>query len=643
MIGKKSGWLFLMVALFLLFLACPAAAAQEEVAKIQPRNPKIGDEIVITYDQNAKAANLRDVRQITAEVLLAKENDSPVLLELPMKKSAKIWKCSFRLSDDKTRFLLFRFVSGELIDDNGENAWNTLVFGSNGRPLKGAHMQRAIGRQYGSVIDFKIAKDTEGAKADFIRERELYPGNWRAAFRWWSVLMRERPGDETKAEIKEDLENVYKLQKNNGEAVASLLYWFPQVGAKERADQIKKEAIAADPKGPVAMMERRREVFSEKDPKKSLELLDKFQADFPQKGQILNSMLAWKAQLLVNAGEFDKAAAQLDAMPKKDGSFYNSLAWDLIEKGEELERAVAWAKTGVELLRNPDPSTKPPYLSETRWMKGNEAQLGMVLDTYAFGLDKMGKLDEAEKAYEEAYALTKGREAEINERLIGCYVKNGRYDKAMAVGLECVEKGQSTDQLVEQYKKAYIRIKGSEEGFDELLAGAKNKAAADLRAELKKKLVNKPAVDFSLKGLDGNVVKLSALKGKVVVIDFWATWCGPCVASFPFLQKVYDKYKSNPDIVILALNTWENEEGAEREEKVREFMDEKKFTFPVLFDDNFVHKYGVEGIPTKFFIDKKGMIQFMSVGFEGAKMVEAMSVQIEMLLDDSFYSSVKKK
>jgi len=637
MIKKNGGLLFLFAALILATVAVSAGAIQEQAATIRPQNPKIGDEIVISYNQGAKAANLRDVQEITAQVLMAKEADPPVLLELPMKKSAKLWECSFKLSDDKARFLLFRFVSGELVDDNGENAWNVLVYGSDGKALEGAYMQRALGLQYGSIIDFKLAKDTERAKADFFRERELYPGNWRAAFFWWSVLMRKKPGDETKAEIRKDLEGLYEAQKNNGEAVASLLYWFPQVGEKEKADKIKAEAIAADPLGPVAMMERRREVFAEKDPKKSLELLDKFLADFPQKGRILESMQTAKAQFLVNAGELDKAAALLESMPKKDANYYNSLAWGLIEKGEELERAVAWARTGVELLRNPDPSTKPPYLSEANWKKGLEAQLGMVLDTYAYGLDKMGKLDEAEKTYEEAYALTKGREAEINQRFVECYVKNGKYDKAMAVALECVEKGQSNDQLIEQYKKAYVKTKGSEAGFDELLAGVKKKAIADLREELKKKIVNKPAVDFSLKGLDGNIVKLSELKGKVVVIDFWATWCGPCIASFPSLQKVYEKYKSHPDVVILALNTWENEEGAEREAKVRKFMEEKKFTFPVLFDDNFVYKYGVEGIPTKFIIDKKGMIQFKNVGFEGAKMFDEMSVQIDMLLDDSFY------
>ncbi len=93
--------------------------------------------------------------------------------------------------------------------------------------------------------------------------------------------------------------------------------------------------------------------------------------------------------------------------------------------------------------------------------------------------------------------------------------------------------------------------------------------------------------------------------------------------------------------VGLALNTWENETGAEREALVRKFMEEKKYTFRVLFDDNAVYKYGVDGIPTKFIIDKKGMIRFKSVGFEGSKMLDEMTVEIEMLLDDGFYASVK--
>ena len=66
------------------------------------------------------------------------------------------------------------------------------------------------------------------------------------------------------------------------------------------------------------------------------------------------------------------------------------------------------------------------------------------------------------------------------------------------------------------------------------------------------------------------------------MLDFWATWCGPCKASFPSLQKIYSKYKDNSDVVILALNTWENKTGKELEDLVKGFIADNKYTFCVL-------------------------------------------------------------
>ena len=628
--------------LVLGMLIMSLALSQEQVATISPQKPKIGDEVVVTYNSSAKAANLRDVKEITAEVLMMRDADTPVLHEVPMKKADKLWKCSFRLSDEKARLMLLRFASGELKDDNGENAWNVLTYGPNGKPLKGAYLQRASILQRGAIIDFKLTKDMEGAKADIERERELYPDNSAATTTLWSILIREKPGDETKAKIKGELEKLYERQKNNEEAVAGLLYWFEQTGQKAKAEEIRKAALAERPKGKIAEGIRRNEMYMEKDSIRRLELLERFLSDFPQKGQEQERYELTRISFLIQVAKYDEAAECLKALPKQDGNLYNSLAWTLIEKGQQLERALVWAKKGVDLLRNPDPSTKPPYFSTAQWKKGLETQLGFTLDTYAYGLAQMGKTQEAEQAYEEAYALTKGGNADINERLVECYVKNGKYDRAMAAAVECVRKGKHSDKLLEQYKAAYVKAKGSEKGFDEALNEAKSLAKTDLKKEILKDRVNKPAIDFALKGLDGKIVKLSELKGKVVVIDFWATWCGPCKASFPFLQQVYNKYKENPNVVILALNTWEREAGAEREALVKKFMEENKYTFPVLYDEGFVEKYGVEGIPTKFVIDKKGMIQFKSIGFIGGpKMIDEMTLQIEMLLDDNFYSSTK--
>ncbi|MGH7456867.1 MAG: TlpA family protein disulfide reductase, partial [bacterium] len=167
-----------------------------------------------------------------------------------------------------------------------------------------------------------------------------------------------------------------------------------------------------------------------------------------------------------------------------------------------------------------------------------------------------------------------------------------------------------------------------------LVATAKERAAIKAKEKLLAERISNPAPDFSAKNLAGETVQLAQLKGKVVVLDFWATWCGPCKAAFPYVQKVYEKYKDNSDVVILAVNTWENESGAEREKLVKKFLEDNKYTFPVVYDEtSVVEKYKVEGIPTQFFIDRKGVIQFKEGGFNGPEMEQGMAMKIDMLLN----------
>lgn len=125
--------------------------------------------------------------------------------------------------------------------------------------------------------------------------------------------------------------------------------------------------------------------------------------------------------------------------------------------------------------------------------------------------------------------------------------------------------------------------------------------------------VGKVAPDFELSKSDGTRVKLSDLKGKKVILNFWATWCGPCQQEMPDMEAFYKKHKD--DVEILAVN-YTLSEGANGEEKVKKFAEEKGITFPVLLDKDITvtTTYKVITIPTSYFVDTKGVIQDKFIG-----------------------------
>jgi peroxiredoxin len=125
----------------------------------------------------------------------------------------------------------------------------------------------------------------------------------------------------------------------------------------------------------------------------------------------------------------------------------------------------------------------------------------------------------------------------------------------------------------------------------------------------KSRYVNRPARDFQLKAVDGHKYALSDLKGKVVLINFWATWCAPCVGELPHLARIYEQYKER-GFELLAISI----DDPAKHYLVKKLAQKYRLNFPVLYDKGAAKLYDVAGYPTSLFVDRDGDMRYFQEG-----------------------------
>lgn len=145
---------------------------------------------------------------------------------------------------------------------------------------------------------------------------------------------------------------------------------------------------------------------------------------------------------------------------------------------------------------------------------------------------------------------------------------------------------------------------------------------------------NKPMPSFKLVDTTGKTMTNSSLKGKVYLVDFWATWCGPCKAAMPTMQKLHNKYKAKGFMVIGA-NILERGSGSAKADIAAKFKKDAKLSY--VFTKNtpeaekFADTLKIQGIPTFLLVDKKGIVRHVEVGFSAAHEAD-LARRIESLL-----------
>ena len=158
-----------------------------------------------------------------------------------------------------------------------------------------------------------------------------------------------------------------------------------------------------------------------------------------------------------------------------------------------------------------------------------------------------------------------------------------------------------------------------------------NRLVVPMLMSLGQRTMNEPAPPFTVTTLDGSRVTRDSLKGRVVVLDFWGTWCEPCMAEMPAILKVHRHYQANSDVAFFAVNAGWHDDTAD---KVRAFVDRKHLDIPVALNPAGATKLlEVNALPTLILIDRRGNIRMESVGYDPDVPLETqLSSKIDELL-----------
>ena len=185
-------------------------------------------------------------------------------------------------------------------------------------------------------------------------------------------------------------------------------------------------------------------------------------------------------------------------------------------------------------------------------------------------------------------------------------------EESYIAGLEARSSGENP--FPEALEALYERRHGSREGLDEYLAAfyERDRSRRHQRILASRLDTARTYEPFALPKLDGEQVDSAELDGKIAVLHFWGTWCGPCVAELPEYQKFHAHYLDDPAVEVISISNDISMSNAR--DVLDTFMVENEYDFTVLVDDGYVQKAGVNAFPTTWFVDGDGYIQFVKLG-----------------------------